>query len=264
VDFYKKAGKRQDLLAEKVISARSGSNRELYYDAIRRYLREHTIDSAKDVNYRTAYRRDSTALQGWKKRYPDDVKRVDDLIGECNKIVLHPVVANLELGRCLIRADVMPRGGPLLVTRLMNGGASNNELSICRKWLRGSDSIGWKFTDDKLNVDLRGSLLTVRRKDEPSLLSQSSGYLNFNSISTRGRKDISTDFTEFSQVLPALTRSLYDYKRVDQFAKVMAVVRLAHDNGAPLLNKPGKPNFVKRPIYCKLTEKGTVDLVDEN
>jgi hypothetical protein len=156
----------------------------------------------------------------------------------------------------------MPRGGELLIKKLTSLGARPDEIALCKKWLRGSDSIGWKFTDDVIQIGSAGELLILKRKSALKSQGAGNGILNFNAITKVKGKTTSIDFPDFYKVLPVLTRSFYDYNRLNQFARVMEVVRWAKSSGATFLNKPGMPPAYKNPAYTILQEDGRVKLID--
>ncbi|MBO9203056.1 MULTISPECIES: hypothetical protein [Niastella] len=195
----------------------------------------------------------------FKAKYPKETVSMMNYISYCNKAVLYPVIANLQLGRSLYRCDILPRIGPALIQKMQQKGATEEEIKACKQWLRGTDSIGWKFSDDSLQISFDKNFLQVQRINKQ----MGDGFVIFNAITTdKKRQNISQERPEFCKVLPALTRVFYDYHRLNNFVKLMAVVRWAKQNGAVFLNKPTPPPLCKAPIYSKLTENGEVIFID--
>jgi hypothetical protein len=213
----------------------------------------------------------NSKLAEYKLASKDDLGDIRRTLRRCNKIILHPAVANLDLGRSLIRADILPQSSQFLLTELQNRGADNDELAVCKKWLEGSDSIGWKFTDDQLEVRSANDFLNIARKGADSLFTYHSGILNFNAITSRitnsspgktERTPISVDRPEFNEVLPLLMNAYYDYKRLNSFAVVYSALRWGRLNGAIFLNKPKSPVRYATPAYIYLSKEGHVNLVE--
>lgn len=195
------------------------------------------------------------------KRDSMAIVHVDQYLSLCNKVIIHPVIANLELGSALYRCDIMPRISSALIQKLKLKGATEKEIAACKLWLTGTDSIGWKFTDDSLFIDTDKNLITVQRANN----NKKSGYLIFNAIdSYNNGKNASEDRPVFVDALPVMTRTFYDYHRLDNFAKVMAIVRWAKQNEMVFLNKPKTPPMYAAPAYSKLNEKGDIFIVNNN
>jgi hypothetical protein len=198
----------------------------------------------------------------WKIKDSTAMKNIDLYLSNCNKVVLYPIIANLELGRSLIRADVLPRNAPILIEMLKSKGANDIEIELSKKWLEGSDTIGWKFTDDSLLISFDEDFIQVNRQSHYNNKDIELGLLNFNRIDSKNRQSISTDFIEFNKLVPLLTKTFYDYYRLNNFAKLLAVFRWSKQNGAKFLNKPKTPPLYKAPLYTILRKDGSVELVD--
>jgi hypothetical protein len=201
-----------------------------------------------------------TGLKNWKKKDSLATVNVDEYISKTNKIILYPIVANLELGRCLIRADVMPRDSAMMIEKIIEFGIDDKEIKVCSEWLKGTDTLGWKFTDDSLFIIVKGDFLQVVRQND--IQNFGNGLLNFNTINSVNGKTISTDFLNFKKVNPVLAKVFYDYYRVNNFVKLMAIFRWAKKNGAKFLNKPATPPLYAAPTHISISKDGMINLVE--
>jgi hypothetical protein len=204
--------------------------------------------------------------KNWESKDSSAVANVQKYIIECTKIILHPAVANLELGRSLIRADVQPRSCDLLINLAKSNLKDKSQVDLLKRWLIGCDSIGWKFTDDTLLISSsHRDLITVSRNKNPEDVNSIATILTFNKMQTRPMSDssYSEDFPEFDHVMPILSNTFYDFYRLNNFSKVMALVRWAKQSGAIFLNKPKTPPLYIAPAYTMITKQGTVELFDK-
>jgi len=246
--LYEEAAAKGDLSARNTI-------RSEYNNILEERQRAYSEYSLLSPIYR-----DSLAY--WKTHYSMVVKNVHNYISKCNKIIIHPAIANLELGRCLVRADVHPRAGLQMLDRIKGTGIDQTKLELLRNWLSGTDSVGWKFTDDSLLISATGGIVLVTRKNNPASAESRAGLLNFNKINVKGAKVTSTDFTEFYKMFPLLVRNYYDYHRLNNFTKLMAIFRWAKRSKASFLNKPQAPPMYNAPGYIKITDEGSVKIID--
>lgn len=187
---------------------------------------------------------------------------VDDYIARTNKAILHPAIANLELGRCLLRADVMPRTGLAIVKMLKERNATEEQLAQSQKWLSGCDTSGWKFSDDSLFITSANSIIEVRRFNSSINQGRISGLLNFNLVSSNKRDTVPHFVPVFPNVLPVLTKLFYDYYRLNSIANVVTVIRWAKQSQATFLNIPKVPPQVKAPGYLTISPIGEATFID--
>lgn len=250
----------------KLIKSKAKGDRTALNSYYNKYNRHCRVDSVMRGQYRKFINKASSNLLDTSLAKNDSLalKNIIRYLSECNKIVLYPILANLELGRSLIRADVLPRTGTLLIEKIKNKGGSPEQLELCKKWLEGSDTLGWKFTDDSLLISIKGDFLEVARQTNPEELASQYGFLNFNTINFSNGKSTSTDFPEFKQLVPMLTDIFYDYYRLNNFAKLLAIFRWGKQNEAKFLNKPHTPKLYKAPAYSFLTKEASVILIDLN
>ena len=176
------------------------------------------------------------------------------------RCILHPIIANLELGRCLIRCDVWLRTCDSLKRRLFNQRPTEAQKKVVSAWLTGCESNGWKYTDAALTVNSNRDFLVVTPSSVTNAPSFQDSYLQFSYQTSKDT--IYREFKEFYTITPLLTKALFDFQRLNNFAKILALVRWSKENNAVFLNKPENPNFVKSPIVLQVSEYSGIQLFD--
>ncbi|WP_221393463.1 hypothetical protein [Dyadobacter sp. NIV53] len=128
------------------------------------------------------------------------------------------------------------------------------EVTILDKWLIGHESNGWKYTDAPMFIGSDINFINVAPLKASSELRLNASCILFNFVS---EKDTTyTEFKGFKYIMPLLTKSLEDFDRLNNFSKVLALVRWAAINNAIFLNKPTEPSFLNKPLVIKADDTG--------
>lgn len=175
-------------------------------------------------------------------------------------MLLHPSVENLELGRSLVRADVLLRVRRKLLTHIQSTQtiAHKDKWSLIDLINTCTDYTGWKFTNADLMVKATESTLYICNSegDEPG-----NGIINFSVLTAFTSKYENLPY--FNTIFPLLTANYYDFHRLDRSARTLGLLRWARNENARFINKPSSPPMVKCPSYLKIhKDKGTIEIVD--
>jgi hypothetical protein len=208
--------------------------------------------------------------------------------GSQYNVVLHPALQNLDLGWAFLMVDVTPIEGGILEPAVVEARGTNAAATLRALWgsLDRDDSQGtWKVVDVPMTVtwsDTNRTWLEVRRTsnkaDDYPLGLRKSAFIEMwpilendewmssttnllallrNSASLQDRPD--QDFANrFYRLLPLLTASSIDYYKVNQFARVLAIVRWAKHQGAEFVSVslPKLDRNVATPESIRLSENG--------
>jgi hypothetical protein len=174
------------------------------------------------------------------------------------KIVMHPALANTDLGWSTLMTDTLPIVRSQFL-KLVQENCGPDDLKQAQGLLDAEPG-DWKFTDVPLVVEAEGDELVVCREatpddDYPEDLRRQAwiGVVGF------GRGGQAPEFSDrFYRLVPALVRASHDYDRLNNFAKVFALLRWAKAKGAKFDEAPGQPPIVPTPDSVIITEEGIV------
>lgn len=148
-------------------------------------------------------------------------------------VVLHPALINLELGNAAVMADVLPLLKEKVRENLRDFASTDESV----QWDLWSPPATWKVMDVPMLVYREGNSLEVRRND--SLYSPSAKdalismfgfrqtYFGFGDDAYQSEEE-----DRFYDLVPALTKATYEYDRINDFAKVAALVRIGKQSKA--------------------------------
>lgn len=164
--------------------------------------------------------------------------------GERRKVVMHPAIADLKLGWTVLLCDVIPdRNLRAPVIQYVTKAGGEEKADEMRRIWDEARFAGWKFCDVPMRVSVEdGALVVVRPKeagsDFPAEVRESC-FITFNAYNQSGL--IKGSGEAFYPLVPLLTEASPDYKRLNDFAKVLAVVRWAKARGADFPKPPPAP-----------------------
>lgn len=210
------------------------------------------------------------------------------VMGSQFKVVLHPSLQNLDLGWAFLMVDVTPINGAILDSAIVAARGTNAAATIRALWgsLDREDSQStWKVVDVPMAItwaDTNRAWLDVRRTasktgdyplglrlsafiemwpilDSADLESNATNWLALLRGSSVENDRVDLDFaSRFYRLLPVLTASSIDYYKVNQFARVLALVRWAKHQGAEFVSDslPKPVKNVPTPEWIRISEKG--------
>jgi hypothetical protein len=174
-------------------------------------------------------------------------------------VVLHPALASLDLGWAAVMVDALPIEPDLIETIVRQSGAGEDQaLAIKNLFLSmhtPSFVHNWKVVDVPLTVGSNGGALAVWRSGPDSSIPVGLRRTAFIEMRPMLEKGFDVGFARnFYQYVPILTRASRDYDRLNRFASVLAVVRLAKMEGAVFLSPPPAPQRMPTPDAIRISE----------
>jgi hypothetical protein len=167
-------------------------------------------------------------------------------------VVLHPALADVQLGWSAIYADALPIASELLVQLLREAKAPDAADLLDEYYAFGADVSTWKFTDTPLVVCFNALTLELRPQCTASRLQPA--------ITVRGFSDGDEPAAEFEKafetIMPVLTRSATAYARLDRFARTLAALRWAKQAGAVFVGSVSEPQQYLVPGSLMVTTHG--------
>lgn len=176
-------------------------------------------------------------------------------------VVLHPALANLDLGWAAVMVDSLPIEPELISRSVIESGLEKEQaLAIKNLFLSmetPSFAHNWKVIDVPLRIGLDHDSLTVSNSAEDSSIPAGLRRTAFIEMRPMLQKGFNPRFArDFYDYVPILTKGSRDYERLNAFAAVLAVVRLAKIEGASFTVTPPVPTRVPTPDAIQLTDKG--------
>jgi hypothetical protein len=184
-------------------------------------------------------------------------------------VVLHPALANLDLGWAAIMVDSLPIE-PELITRsfIKRGLGDESALAIKNLFLSmetRSFVHNWKVVDVPLKVAMDHGSLVVSNSVDDSSIPVGIRRTAFIEMRPMFNKGFNPQFArDFYQDVPILTQGSRDYERLNTFAAVLAIVRLAKIEGVPFTTAPPVPGKIPTPDAIQLTENGIAPIASFN
>jgi hypothetical protein len=167
-------------------------------------------------------------------------------------VILHPALADVQLGWSAIYADALPIANDLLAQLLRDAKAPDAADTLDDYYDFESDASTWKFTDTPLVVCFSALTLELRPQCTSSRLQPA--------ITVRGFSDGDEPAVEFEKtfqtIMPVLTRSTTAYARLDRFARTLAALRWAKQAGAVFVGSVIEPQRYLVPGSLMVTTDG--------
>jgi hypothetical protein len=178
------------------------------------------------------------------------------------RVVMHPAIAELNLGWSVLMCDALPLEElqPGLLQSVRAGGDAKLGEKIRQQWSKSMAT--WKFVDvpTVIRLDpLQGSRVYV----EPRLNSHSvpvvshgtDAFFTMQAFDEAG--NVLPKFAEqFYPLVPALVRASRDYQRLNDFAQVLSIYRWAKSRGASCDPLNDAPPRVDTPASIVTTAGG--------
>jgi hypothetical protein len=176
-------------------------------------------------------------------------------------IVLHPALANLDLGWAAVMVDTLPIEPELISERLTRSGLEDEQVLAIENLFLSMQTRSfvhnWKVVDVPLSIGIDQGSLVVSNSAVDSSIPVGLRRTAFIEMRPMLRKGFNSQFArDFYQDVPMLTKGSHDYERLNTFAAVLAIVRLAKIEQATFTTAPMAPAKVPTPDAIQLTDKG--------
>lgn len=159
-------------------------------------------------------------------------------------VTLHPAISHLRLGWAFAVADAFASASSTFETVTIN----SRERQLYQTFYDEENST-WKITDKQLKIGMEGNHIKM-------------GDIALTMWGFRGRDTIPINSRSFDQLLPTLCNSVEEFKRVNEFAKVLAIFRWAKKVNAKISNITTYNSFIHPPINIVVNKSKALDFYD--
>ncbi|WP_153798515.1 hypothetical protein [Foetidibacter luteolus] len=166
------------------------------------------------------------------------------------EILIHPALANLNIGWSLIYSDI----APIIQYSILNKIRNEIEKEKARNVL--GDFGDWKVTDVPLFISFNEDELVVKNNQRPRIVNSEEIYFSMVKLLGKDICDNRTDSTSFNSIAPILYKYDYNYKRINDFAKVFALFRYAKLSKSKISKLPEFNDYILQPHYIALDSTG--------
>jgi hypothetical protein len=176
-------------------------------------------------------------------------------------LVLHPALGDSDLGWAAVMVDALPIEPGLIRKRVLESKLGDNQANAIQNLFISMDTKSfvhnWKVVDVPMTVAADQGSLIVWNSSPDTSIPVGLRRTAFIEMRPMLKKGFNSGFArDFYQYVPILTKASVDYERVNAFAKVLAVVRLAKTENANFLSAPAVPSKVPTPDAIKITDQG--------
>lgn len=174
--------------------------------------------------------------------YPDSSSRWE--------VVVHPAIANFELGWAALFSDVFPIASVEMLEKLKEGSNEDDYFTGLLWHLLGTPET-WKIIDVPIAITNEDNRLNFFRNDLIDSMRVQGAF-----ITMQGFKNelLPEEEKLFYEIVPSLSNSIYEFHRINEFARVLALFRWAKGKGGKLLNHPKNINYVIAPESVFVTK----------
>ena len=181
--------------------------------------------------------------------------------GTVSEVVLHPYVSNLELGWAALLSDLLPATRNTAM-EYVNKYASEDESLEVKNWYDNHDpNSGWKIINIPSTIYTEGPFLKIKAQDTIKYDGTNS---NLTMISFKSSYSKPQEVPSFNSVVPILSKSIYEFYRINEFAKIFSVFQWAQQEGAAFIDFPETPNLVSTPTNLMFNRSKGEIIVPEN
>jgi len=176
-------------------------------------------------------------------------------------VVMHPALAGTDLGWAAVMVDALPIQPSILLKQADSAGLgteSHQALDALFDSMHTKTFLhNWKVVDVPMTVTLEGNeIVVLRSPDHDGSLPEGlrrTAFIEMRPMLKQGEFD--QDFaTAFYQLVPVLTKGSYDYRRLNRFAAVLAIFRLAKSHDATFEVIPPLPPKVATPDGIRIDD----------
>lgn len=170
-------------------------------------------------------------------------------------VILHPALVDSDLGWCAVMVDILPICRSALL-ELVGRDADDEEVGCISNWL-DSNTATWKFTDAAATISARNGRIEVKSTRTGPSSEYCMDLRGFAGI-TDGQSDESAEESEFRSrfltALPVLMKVSHDFRRLEEFARVLTALRWSKSVGASIELPPVEEEERRTPTAIVITE----------
>ena len=187
-----------------------------------------------------------------------------DLTGDHLRVVLNPVLKDTTLGWSAIASDGRARF-PVAMGRALNQAVkpayntqTQQELEkFIVRTFGPVREMGWKITDVSLQMSILNSTVEFTRSDAQRQFPFGPRRFAYLEMTPVDRKKTYPEFrSQFYEALPILMAGLPEFRQINHFASVVALIRLARIDGSLFPTPSGLRRKVITPQYALFTGRG--------
>lgn len=173
------------------------------------------------------------------------------------RVVLNPVLKDSNLGWSAIATDIRARYPAVLATGIaaqmhkqeLNSDASSDIRRLVLRTFAGVPELGWKVMDVPLEMSVENSSILVTRTDPDGRFPVGLRRVAYLEMFPKDDELAKTFPDRFYRLLPLLSSSFPEYRKVNHFAAVLALVRLTRIDGGLFTEPSGARKTSRTPEY---------------
>lgn len=164
--------------------------------------------------------------------------------------VIHPSIANLDLGWAALLADALPIASNEIISQ-SEISCNQNDKSMLFLWLSILMPSTWKIIDVPISISNKNNSLIVQRSDIKGKDIIANAYITMQGFHSN---DENAEEEMFYELVPCLSSGIYEYNRLNNFAKTFALMRWAKNKEGKLVNLPVISAYKKCPTTIFVTK----------
>ncbi|MEO0044258.1 MAG: hypothetical protein RL329_3706 [Bacteroidota bacterium] len=148
--------------------------------------------------------------------------------------VIHPALSNFELGWSALSVDALPIASNDMIKYVKK---NNDAIDTAFQWALNSNLKTWKIIDVPLVITNQENKFLIERSDKSALEILPNAYITMHGFYANGLSE-GEEVSGFYETIPALTQSIYEFSRINDFARTLALLRWAKEKGGILVDLP--------------------------
>jgi hypothetical protein len=178
------------------------------------------------------------------------------------RVVLNPVLKDSNLGWSAIATDIRARYPEVLAAGVgaemrkqgFESAASNDVRREVLRTFRDVDKFGWKIMDVPLDMSLDNSFIVFTRSDDDGQFPVGLRKTAYLQMLPKNDELAKTFPDRFYRLLPLLAHSFPEYRKINHFAGVLALVRLTRIDAGQFSEPNGMRKSSPTPEYIVYEE----------
>jgi hypothetical protein len=168
--------------------------------------------------------------------------------------VIHPALSNFELGWSALSVDALPIASNDMIKYVKK---NNDAIDTAFQWVLNSNLKTWKIIDIPLVITNQENKFLIERSDKSALEILPNAYITMHGFYANGLSE-GEEVSGFYETIPALTQSIYEFSRINDFARTLALLRWAKEKGGILVDLPKDIKYVQTPETIFITEQKNI------
>jgi hypothetical protein len=181
------------------------------------------------------------------------------------RVVLNPVLKDSNLGWSAIATDIRARYPAVLAASIaaqmqkqgLNSAASSDVRRLVLRTFTNVPELGWKVMDVPLEMSVNNSSVIFTRPDPDEKFPLGLRRAAYLEMFPKNDQLVKTFPDRFYELLPLLSSSFPEYRKLNHFAVVLALVRLTRIDGGLFPEPTGTRKTSPTPEYI-VYQNGTI------